>query len=365
MIDQKSILSGERNPIMDLVNHEKSIQEINIEQPVTVRLAGDGKTLLLKHGSVELHGDVNRPLMHQLGGRAWGSDKEFGEIEGIWYKKFSKNHADLEYELASVFRKNDLSIRYDTNDKGENTIYGIVTPHFVDVNQLEFRQNFLEKIRTNTTIVPKSDSIVRSKFGQVTEFFKFDTPGFQTTYKYGLVYAKNNGYEAYKATWGRLILCCTNGLTVWEGEKKFRWKHTREIILDDFIMKTIKEGMENQLFIERRIALSLETELKQSLLTELMGRLSLPQASKNRLLSRLDIESNSVRRNEWALSQALTWLGTHKSGIAFNSKPKLTALGTGILEKSLDKTLHNKVHVDRRGDYGLMLPKDMGRPAHA
>ncbi len=123
--------------------------------------------------------------------------------------------------------------------------------------------------------------------------------------------------------------------------------------------------MANQLFLEKRIAISEERELSYSLLAEFMERLSLAEVSKKRVRSRLEIEIQDVGQNEWALSQALTWLGTHKSGIAFPVKPKLIALGTGILEKSLDKTLRDKVHVGRIGIYGLMLPKDMKRPVHA
>ena len=364
MLDQKRVQNSACNPLMDLVNYEKGIQKIDVERPVKIQLAGDGKTLLLTHGGVKLHSDVNRPLIHQLGGRAWGSNAKYWDIQNTWDRKFSNNPAALERELGNVFRKEDLTIRYEAKPDGENKIYGIVTPHFVDVNQLELRQKFIEQIRVNTALVPKSRGIETSYYGDTVEYFDFDTPGFQTTFQYGLVYAKNNGYDAYKVKWGRLVKICSNGLTIWEGSKS-RWKHTREIDLSVFINSTISDGIANQRFLEKRINISQEKALENPLVIELMERLSLATASKRRVLDRLDIEANDVGRNEWALSQALTWLGTHKSAIAFGSKPKLTTLGTAILEKSLDKTLHNKVHVDRRGDYGLMLPKDMRRPAHA
>ncbi len=364
MLNQGKVLRDVCNPIMDLVNREKSIKQIDAEQPVNVQLAKDGKTLLLRHGAMKLSSGVNRPIMHQLGGRAWGEDKEFKEIGNIWHKKFSEAPDALEEELNAVFRESDLSIRYETNNQGKHDIYGIVTPHFVDVNQLEFRQNFIEQIRMNTVLVPKSNGIGRSFYGDAVEFFDLDTPGFQTTFKYGLVYAKNNGYDAYKVNWGRIVKICTNGLTTWRGSN-FRWKHTREIDLNDFITNTINEGIANQRFLEGRINVSLEKQLEGALLTELKERLSLPRASKARIENRIDIEANDVGRNEWSLSQALTWLGTHKSGIAFGSKRKLTALGTSILEKSLDKTLNDKTEIDRRGMYGLMLPEEMRKPVAA
>ena len=141
MLDQREMICKERNPIRDLVNFEKNIKQIDAERPVKVQLDKDGKSLQLIYDGLTLNGDVNRPIKHQLGGRAWGSDKRFDHIDNIWREKFSTNPDELEQELASVFRKNDLSIRYSTDSKGQNNIYGIVTPHFVDVNQLAFRHD--------------------------------------------------------------------------------------------------------------------------------------------------------------------------------------------------------------------------------
>lgn len=179
MLDQTKMLSGERNPIMELVNEEKNIKKIDAEGPITVQLANDGKTLLLTHGGLNLHSNVNRPIIHQLGGRAWGRSKEFKQIDTIWHKKFSKNPSDLEQELASVFRENDLSIRYATNSRGKNSIYGIVTPHFVDVNQLEFRRQFIEQVQKNDSLKAESSGITRSYYGDVTEFSHLIIPAFK------------------------------------------------------------------------------------------------------------------------------------------------------------------------------------------
>ena len=364
MLNQRKVLSGKSNPIMDLVNYEKSIKQIDAEGPVTVQLASDGKALLLTHGGVNLHGIVSRPIIHQLGGRAWGSDKSFEQINSIWDNKFSNNPSELEQELASVFRKNDLTIRYETNRRGVNNIYGVVTPHFVDVNQLEFRQIFLEQLRENTALFPKSSGVTTNRYGNVVEYFDFDSPGFQTRFKYGMVYAKNNGYDAYKVEWRRLVKICTNGLTEWKGSK-FRWKHTREIDLNGFLTGTVQEGVANQEFLEKRINLLRETALKQSLINELMQRLSLARASKNRIYDRLKVEVQDVGSNEWALSQALTWLGSHEKSIAFSVRPQLIGLGTRILEKTLDGTLRDQVQVLRNRKYGLLLPKNFRSPTFA
>jgi hypothetical protein len=355
MLNQKKLLTEDYNPILDLVKYEKNIKQIDAEKPVRVQLEKGGDSLRLTHDGVELEGRVDRPLKHQIGSRIWGKTKEFIEIDCIWQKKFSTDPSGLENDLSSVFKDNDLSIRYETDNKGKNKIYGIVTPHFIDVDQLDFRQNFLKTIRKNTTLKPRSCGVKISQYGQITEFFKIDSPGFQTSYKYGLVYAKNNGYEAYRVNWERAVLICANGLTQWKGSQ-YRWKHTKEIDLNNFITDTIREGIENQHFIEERIDASKETFLKQWELTQLMERLSLAQASKIRLKNRLDVDLKEVGNNEWALSQAFTWLGSHEKYIPFSVKPKLIDLGTKILEKSLSEILQTEVPMAPNGFYGFLLP---------
>ena len=364
MLDQRKMFCEENNHIVDLVNFEKNIKQIEAERPVKVRLAKDGNSLQVTYDGVILNGVVDRPIKHQLGGRAWGGNNGYEHINHMWRKKFSDNPEDLEHELVAVFRNNDLFIRYSTDSKGQNNIYGVVSPHFIDVNQLDFRHHFLEKIRKDTALNPDSLGITTSKYGEVTEFFDFNHPGFQTKFRYGLVYAKNNGYDAYKVNWEREVLICTNGLTGWQSSES-RWKHTKEIDLDAFISSTVNEGIANQEFLERRIKISQEKALRQSVMNELMERLSLAKASKNRIKNRLHIESCSVGNNEWALSQALTWLGTHERSFPFSVKPKLTDLGTKILENSLVNTLDANAQVDRSGMYRLLLPKDIKESAIA
>jgi hypothetical protein len=360
MLNQRKAYIENTNPIQGLVNFENTMRQLNVEQPVKVQLSRNGKSVQIIHNGVVLNGAVERPLIHQLGSRAWGKNHNFNVINALWQQKFANNRFELEQELAAVFSRHDLSIRYHT-DRGQNQIYGIVTPHFVDVNQLEFRQNFMEQIRHTTALVPESRGIEISNHGQITEFFKFGTSNFQTKFQYGLVYAKNNGYEAYKVNWDRLIIICTNGLTRWEGGNQFSWKHTKEVDLAEFITNTVKDGMGNQKFLEERITASRDTALNQNWIQELMARLSLTQPSKERVSHRLAIESEQVGYNEWALSQSLTWLGSHEKAISFRNRQQLIDLGTDILEHSLDEVLEEESKLCYDGFYGLVLPKGFKR----
>ena len=349
------------NAVQALVNRESNMQKLDVELPVKVQLSSDGKTVQIIHNGVVLNGEVKRPLIHQIGGRAWGQNRDIKLIADTWEQKFAQNRAELEQELAAVFSRNELSIRYETDERGQNKVYGIVTPHFVDVNQLEFREKFMEQIRQTTTLVPESKGIEVNQYKQVVEFFKFDSLGFQTGFEYGLVYAKNNGYESYRVNWERFIIICTNGLKRRMSSDEFNWKHTKEIDLADFITKTVADGIGNQKFLEERITTSRETQLNRNRIGELMERLSLAQASKARVTDRLAIESNAVGYNEWALSQSLTWLGTHERAIALKSQQQLIGLGTDVLEYSLDEVLEEESKLFFDGSYGLVLPKGFRR----
>jgi hypothetical protein len=343
------------NPLELLVRRERDMHKVDVDSPITVQLIG--RKIQIVHNGMEFNGDIERPLIHQIGGRAWGQSQDFHEIERTWRGKASQNPSELEHELGAVFRNHKLTIRYETDDRGYNKIYGIVTPHFTDVNQLEFRASFIEQARHSTTLNPQSQGISLGAFGEVVEFFDLNSSGFQTQYKYGLVYAKNNGYDAYKVNWKRYVLICTNGLRGWAG-KSFAWKHTKEVELSKFIDTTVQDGVGNQNFIEERILESRQAELNRNAFDELMARLSLCRASKTRVIDRLAVESKAVGNNEWALSQTLTWLGSHENAISARSQAQLTGLGTDVLEHSLEKVLEKKSVAESSGLYGIVLPKN-------
>lgn len=348
------------NLVQALIDREKKVQQLDIDSPIKVQLSKNGSRVEIIHNDMVLNGEVKRPLMHQLGGRAWGQIQDFNSINSTWKEKFYRDCAGLEQELETVFRSHELSIRYETDSQGQNHIYGIVTPHFVGVNQLGFREKFIEQTRQSTAIVPESYGLERGKYDEIIEYFKFDSPGFQTEFRYGLVYARNNGYEAYKVNWERLVLICTNGLKGWRGTKN-TWKHTKAIDLADFIANTVEEGIGNQRFLEERIMASKDAQLSKDKVRELMERLSLAQASKTRVVDRLAIETDAVGYNEWALSQALTWLGSHEKAIPQKNQQQLIGLGTDVLEHSLDEVLEEESKIFFDGSYGLVFPKGFRR----
>jgi hypothetical protein len=338
-------------PLLNRVQFEQRVVRLPLDGPVQVKLSKDCKTAKFQHAQQVLVAKVERPLIHQLGSRLWDT-QNYRQIAENWHNMPADQ---LEQALALVFRKHDLVARYFADVNGVNRVYGFVTSHFVDVNPLSFREQFIEQVRQSTSLAVRSDGLVSLKNGNVMEWFDFHSFGFQTKYKYGLHYARNNGYDAYKVHWGREIIICTNGLKNHE-KGQARWKHTREMALDKFIEDTIQEGLGNQQWLEQRIEAARGSQLAQNEINELMVRLSLPKATKERVQSRLNIEAQDVGCNEWALSQALTWLGSHDRHIATWSKQQLTVLGTEVLEKALPEVLTAQANTQADGMYGILLP---------
>jgi len=198
MFDQRNVYLKNDTLLQGLVDFENKVQQIGIEEAINVQFSANGKTLQFSYKGLVMHGKVDRPLIHQLGGRAWRNAPDFKTVSELWAAKFSRNRAGLEQELVNVFNNFDLTIRYIVNAKNENKIYGIVTPTFIDVDQRIFRAKFMQQMQDITGLTPTSEGICKHQQGGIMENFKFDNNGFQTQFKYGLVYARNNGYEAYR-----------------------------------------------------------------------------------------------------------------------------------------------------------------------
>jgi len=348
--------TAQDNPLNQLVNFEKGLETTSLDKSVQVKLSADGTTIDLLLNNRKISATVERPIIHQIGGWAWGSEKKYEEINDLWRQGF-KQRENLEQELSAVFSRYDLVARHYRTSDGSDKIYGVVTPNFVDVNQLDFRERFIENIRKKLGVNPQSRGVSRNGYGNVVEYFDINQSGFQTNYYYGLVYARNSGYQSYKVNWGRLVIVCSNGLTEWTGSR-FHWKHTRKVDMSDFIDSTVDEGVGHQKWLEERIEASRSRSLTEECVIELLSRLSLAKASKTRIEDRLKVEVNDVGANEWALSQALTWLGSHEKAIAPRARAILTDLGTNVTQDSLNGLLAANTKLNRDGTYGMVLPAD-------
>ncbi|NEX23642.1 hypothetical protein G3480_25775 [Thiorhodococcus mannitoliphagus] len=340
-----------------LVDFESQVREVAIDQCPEAHLATNGKRLDIVHRGIAFQGAVLRPLIHQIGGRIWPDVDKFEDIADRWQTRFHQDSRRLESDIANVFSRYDLKIRY-VEDGKSNLVYGIVSPQFVEVNQLDFRSRFLQEICNNTGLDARTER-VSTRFGNIIEYFHFDSPGFQIGMEYGLVYARNTGYDAYKVDWRRYVLVCTNGLKEWTSKDQAKWHHNHALDLTEFLSDIAKEGVGHQQLLEDRIEIARSTALDRDTASELINRMSLADATKQRLFARTKDESRAVGRNEWALSQALTYMGTHDKHISFQTRRQFTEVGTDILERSLKGVLQGNAQTGKDGFYGMVLPKSL------
>lgn len=344
--------------LVKLVDFESRIQETTISGMVKTKFRDSNQYLEIEFQGSSYFARVDRPLIHRLGGRLWGAAYDYLTIRDLWIKKVKRDIRNLEREISvSLQQKKDFIIRHYLHN-GKNMIYGIITQSFVNSNQLDFRALFIERAEGTGMISTKNSSVIQNNYGRITEYFDMNFSNKQTKFKYGLSYAKNTGYDAYKVDWGRFIIVCANGLTVKEGGSSSKWIHNNQAMIDDFIQQTIQEGIMHQTELEHKIELSSLTKLDRELLTEFVTRLHISPASRPRVINRYNEEARKLGPTEWALSQALTWLGSHEKALSLRPKQLLTEAGTAILETSLQDYLHqDNTYVARDGFYGAILPQ--------
>ncbi len=340
------------------VDFERNLKESHLADTTKISIDSvDSHTrtnrIKLHVAGVDIVSLVDRPFIHKFGQQLWNDLDSYEKIEDRW-KKAIRNSAFLS-ELLTAIKESGLKVRYFTDGR-LNRAYGYMGENFVDVDQIAFRNDFLEKFKEFEAFDQKDTKFQITKHGDLIEFFNINSPGYQTEFRYGIKHAKNNGYDAYKTIWQRLVLICTNGLTDFRTENTLKWNHNQAANLEEFISTSLESGIGNQQFLEEQIALRMDSPLEKELTEELVERLSLANSTKDRLRDRLRIEIQHTGRNEWSMSQAMTHLGTHDRHISIRTKSQMTTVGTLILEQSIHGALSNGARLQNDGYYGLVLP---------
>jgi hypothetical protein len=280
MLNSSSI---NRNPLTSLVDFEQSVKEMTVGGKVEVTFRDANKYIELKYNGNSYYAPVDRSIIHQLGGRIWKDSNDYTYILKKWNESLNSEAKALEDNITSLFRGRDFIVKY-YQQGSRKIVYGIVTKNFVSMNQIEFRERFLEISRKKAVLLPISEGITTTRYGAPIEYFGFDSKNSQVELKYGLIYAKNNGYDAYDVEWGRIVLVCSNGLKRWQGTK-FKWKHTLEVELESFIDHIIDSGVGHQKHLNERIEVASSSDLDRSQVQELTSRMSLAEGSKRRIVT--------------------------------------------------------------------------------
>lgn len=320
--------------LLNLAAFENQIKDFQVSNSAQVAVCIDAKnsSIQIQCNGFIFQSQVNRPLVHQLGSRAFPQLNTYPEISKKWNELFLLNKPVLENIIADVLKKHEMVIRYYV-ENGVNKIYGIVTTMFNKISPLHFREQFLKEAIKTGALDLNSETTV-NQYGQIIEKFDCYFEDEEIKFSYLLNHARNNGYNAVQVMFGREVIICSNGLTKLIGED-FKWRHTSKQKVSDFIALTLDRGIKLQQTTQSNIVKARNRMLSRTTFNEFMQKLELASVSKERIVNQLKVEINKEGANEWALSQSLTWLGTHESALSSHPKALLTRAGSRILDYSL------------------------------
>lgn len=308
---------------------ESQVRTMPLVGPVQVDLNPRANRLWLTVDGLVIQGKLDAALMHQFGSRIWlGVGRT--EVVKLWRKTPAVTLAD---KLARVLSHSGLVLRYRDSVSGLE-IYGLTSRNFVEMDQRHFRNVLVEAMRP-LGIAPSGQAF-ETAYREVVEEFDLPTSRGEVGLTCRVIYGLNTGYSSYRLRWGRLILVCTNGMTSLDSVAPDRWLHSGDVEIARFVDASVHRAYDHLSVLERKIIAASARPMDDARVDQFLSRLVMATATKQRIASRLDVEFSGTGQNEWSLSQALTYLGTHERAISPRVRGHLTRLGSGIVDGSLD-----------------------------
>tara|TARA_R110002072_G_C7974114_1_gene535143 strand:+ start:4410 stop:5450 length:1041 start_codon:yes stop_codon:yes gene_type:complete len=332
--------------IDNVIDFERQIKSTPLIGSVTVELPSR-KELSIKIAGREFLGHLDSKLIHQLGSKVWPNLDRSTTV--MRWQNLSQ--VDLIEKLQKALSNSGYDLRYNELE-GVSKVYGITSPSFVEMNQATFRNVLIKSLRP-LGIQPRRRAL-HTPYGEVAEEFAIPGSRHQVGLTCNVVYGLNNGYSSFRVNWGRVVLVCKNGLTAFKCTERHRWIHNNVIKIEDFARKSVEAAYSHLSDVEKQISAAQHRSLNYSLLDQFMTRLTLANATKRRVSSRLSYEFNDTGLNEWSLSQALTFLGQHEKAIPLRVRDDLTRLGSSVLEEPLLQILSSPGVVTPSGFYGIL-----------
>ena len=308
---------------------ECRVRTIALDRTVLVDLDPKASRIWFKVDAMIIQGKLDAALIHQLGSCVWpglGRSK----TADLWKKR---SNTDLVRRLEAVLSYSGLVLRYIETGKGFE-VYGLTSRNFVEMDQRHFRKILVEAMRP-LGIVP-SGEVFETAYREVVEEFKLPTRKGAVGLTCRVIYGLNTGYSSYRLRWGRVVLICTNGMTSFDSVARDRWLHSGDVEIAQFVDASVHGAYDRLSWLEKKIVLAGDRPLDNSRVNQFLTRLVLAKATKQRIASRLYAEFSETGQNEWSLSQALTYLGTHERAIPPRVRNHLTRLGSGIVDEGLD-----------------------------
>ncbi|EED31258.1 hypothetical protein NOR53_2468 [gamma proteobacterium NOR5-3] len=343
-------LSSAIDPALSRVRDlESKVRKETLGQCVCVKVCKSTRQISVSTPEMTFVGALDNKLIHQLGSRIW-KDSDLKTTCRLWA---GCEESELESLLQVGLANSGVVLRY-IQARGTNTLYGITSRRFVEVDQGLFREQLVKSLR-RLGILPRS-KVFKTPFGEVVEEFSTPGQGGQVGLRCRAVYGLNNGYSSYRIIWGRVVLICSNGLTAFESVGRDRWIHNSDVDVDVFVEESVTEAYSRLAVTEKQIADARSRAINYSLLDQFMTRLALANASKERVRKRLIHEFSDTGHNEWSVSQALTYAGEHEKPIPIGSREILTRIGSRLLETPLIEIVASPAIVNTSGFYDILRP---------
>jgi hypothetical protein len=342
---------------------EKNLKRVRLTQNTNFNVNMDGKISFNIDGK-SYGAKANRPLIHQLGSRIWPVKKdEYKSVYDKWENEYSSNKSNLANSIVNKLKESSSILLLDDSS---NTLYGIISDHFSQIDPIEFRNRFLDEYRGTGMPLKTAAKFETTAFGELIEKYSFNESLLRKCnepieYNLQIIYGLNNGYSSFRVRLGRTVLICTNGLTAFDKLSSARLKHTSDADVSKFVHEIKADTLKYSHRFQETIEKSKNRNIRPSQLDELFHRLHVATVVKNRIKERFEIEKAYYGDNEWALSQAFTHLSTHFYGVGNNKHHEkiLIEIGSDILDNSVEHVLDSEAKQIKFGElttYGNLLP---------
>ncbi len=321
-----------KNPwqLESLVKAEKTLTNYCIAEDdnIGIAISCDKATIEISINSQKYTANLNRAIIHQLVSKVLKGDNAYEKAYPFWKNQITFNQSEFFKSLIVGLKKSNAIIKYFPDKR----VYGIVTPYFKEINQIEFRDNFITELKNVKEFSDETKFIV-DRYGRLIEIFtpKFSTHNFE--YKYCLIYGQNNGYSAIKVYWARKVIVCSNGLTSFNGPQ-FKLIHNNLADYKTFLQLSVEKGISNYKVLNQQLLNLSGMKFSSEELLSHLGGITIEKFIKDKVVDRFGIESKQTGMNRWSYSQALTWLAEHDNQINPRNRYKLKLIGTKVLDET-------------------------------
>ena len=319
-----------------------------------MRLARDGHLRVEARGVPAIDGRLSPGLLESLS----TADPSLGRVD---FRK-AAGDTSLAARIERAIAWPGYAIRVLPGEQAPQ-LYGFAPYDYPRADPRQARQAILRYAGGELRQSLQHLSFGRDRQGRLTETFRMENPDAEKSERLLAVdltfsYGRSTGWTPYEFSLSRTVLVCTNGMTQKQVQNS-RWFHGAPVSFETLIRRVAGAfAEEHQLAEERRKRIG-AVPLLQDRVLELVTRLNIADQTRLRVLERLASEVEDTGRNQWSLSQALTWLATRERAVARNTAEGLRAVGTQIFENGLEATLMRANHrpVEHSFAPGVILPE--------